>query len=577
MLTAGSAVRGLNGRMYTLGPELGAGGEGTVYELPGQGMVIKIYKNPSHQLEQKLRYMVMHPVPSLTDQYGNPILNLAWPRDIVYDQQGFVGYAMPKLENALEIYNVVRCCQTPKAKKMWPNYTWELNIQVARNLALSVFHLHASGYVIGDMNDKNIMVRADGAVCILDIDSFDFTDAATGIHYRCGVGLADYLAPELQGRNLQTAAFSAQSDDYALAIHIFQLLMNNYHPFTGRRLVQTQNSSSADQRVQRMAEGICPFVRNIPGYDIPADAPRLEDTLPPKLCEDFAQTLTYDSTTAISAISRRTTAEQWFKDLNEFLKSCRAGDLVRCSNHPEHFYLRSIGRCGRCAAQQRYQATQAGFPPRSVVPASAPRPVTVGTPAQPGVVYNTGAMVWKDRYFVTEEEARKGGMIAVYENGRKEYRQLPSYADISQGKTMVKIMRTTQDFSLRNWKISRYSDGCLAMVSGSSVVDFILSLLAGLWRSAKWLLVFQFCLFVLDWGLERVVHIDLIPGMSWETFVIVLPPLCYWLAGRHLFISWNNMLYAAVLYIWPVYYAWKEYENSASHLCREELNARKRL
>lgn len=577
MLTVGSTVRGLNGRIYTLGPELGSGGEGTVYDMPDLGMVVKVYKNPQHLLEQKLRYMVMHPVPSLTDQYGNPILNLAWPRDIVYDQQNFVGYAMPKLENALDVYQVVRGCQSPKAKKMWPNYTWELNIQVARNLALSVFHLHSSGYVVGDMNDKNIMVRADGAVCILDIDSFDFTDASTGVHYRCGVGLADYLAPELQGRNLQAANFTPQSDDFALAIHIFQLLMDNYHPFTGRRLVQTQNSSSANQRVQRMAEGICPFVRNIPGYEIPDGAPRLEEVLPPKLRADFAQTLTYDSTTAISAISQRTTAEQWFRDLNDFLKACRGGDLVRCSTNPEHFYLRSIGTCGRCAAQRRSQAAQAGYTHQPAAPVSAHRPVTVGTTPQPTVVQNAGGGPWKDRYFVTEEEARKGGMIAVYENGKKEYRQLPSYADISQGKTMVKIMRTAGEFSLRNWNISRYSDGCLAMVSSGSTADFVYGFLAGLWMAAKWLLMFQIGLFFLDWGLEAVCDINLIPGMFWETFVITLPPFCYCPAAGYFFISWRNILYAAFFYLWPIYHVMKERKDSASYVCQEELNGRKRL
>ena len=376
MLTENSQVYGLNGRSYRLGPELGSGGEGTVFDIPGEHLVIKIYKTGTTELEKKLRYMVMHPVPSLTDQYGNPILNLAWPRDIVFDQQGFVGYAMPKLEDALEIFHVVRGYKSPKVKQLWPNYTWELNVQVARNLALAVFHLHSNGYVIGDMNDKNIMVRPDGAVCILDIDSFDFTDASTGIHYRCGVGLADYLAPELHGRNLRTANFSAQTDDYALAIHIFQLLMDNHHPFTGRQLVKTQNSSSANQRVQRMVDGICPFLKNIPGYDIPADAPKLEEMLPQKLRADFSQTFSYDSTTALSAASRRTTAEQWARDLNDFLMTCKAGDLVRCSANPEHYYLRSIGICGHCAAQRRFQAIPTPKPP-------VPKPVQTTRPTQP--------------------------------------------------------------------------------------------------------------------------------------------------------------------------------------------------
>lgn len=439
MLTEGSKVRGLNGQIYTLGPKLGEGGEGAVYDIPGAGIVIKIYKNISADLERKLRYMVMHPVPSLTDQRGNSILRLAWPRDIVYFQQGFVGYAMPKLENALEIFHVVRGCKSPKARQMWPYYTWELNVRVARNLALAVFHLHNSGYVIGDMNDKNILVREDGVVCILDIDSFDFTDSGSGIHYRCGVGLADYLAPELHGRNLSTANFSAQSDDYALAIHIFQLLMDNFHPFTGRRLVQSQNSTAGDQRIQRMVDGICPFVRNVPGYEIPADAPRLEETLPQKLREDFAQTLTYDSMTAFSAISRRTTAEQWAKDLNEFLKTCQAGDLIQCSVDREHYYLRSIGSCGRCAAQRRFAAAQTKLTPQ---PQPVPRPQSTPQPrpipqTRPSPSPKKSKSFWVPAVLVA-------GLIIVFLAMFSKKEQDP-YADIhSQVSSFLATMTPTQ-------------------------------------------------------------------------------------------------------------------------------------
>lgn len=361
MLTENSLVYGLNGRSYRLGPELGSGGEGTVFALSGEPLVVKIYHKAEPGMEAKLRYMVMHPVPSLTDQYGNPILSLAWPKDIVsVPGQGFVGYVMPRVENALEIYHIVRGRASPMLKTRFPNYTWELNILTARNLALSVFHLHSSGYVIGDMNDKNILVRADGCICILDIDSFDFTDRSTGTHYKCCVGLADYLAPDLQARNLRSpgAVFSEATDDFALAIHIFQLLMDNYHPFTCRRLVQTQDSSSADQRVQQIVDGRCPYVRSIPGYDIPLSAPTLREMLPENLCQDFAQTLLYDASTAMAKASSRTTAEQWAQDLNAFLKACRAGDLVRCSANPEHYYLRSKGSCGLCAAERRYQSHQ---------------------------------------------------------------------------------------------------------------------------------------------------------------------------------------------------------------------------
>ena len=363
MLTENAQVFGMTGQTYRLGKTIGSGGEGTVFDVPGKPLVVKIYNQPKPELEKKLYYMVMHPVPSLTDQYGSPILCLAWPRDLIFlPGEGFSGYVMPKMENCIEVFEVARCCASPRAKRLFPNYTWELNVKVARNLALSVHHLHSSGYVIGDLNDKNVLVRKDGGVCILDIDSFDFSDINTGVHYKCAVGLPDYLAPELQGKHLreETARFSEATDDFALAIHIFQLLMDNYHPFTCRRLIRTQDSSTVNQRLQQIVSGICPYIHSHPGYEIPLGAPTMAEILPENLRSDFVQTLDYTAATALARASERTPARKWAEDLNALLKTCENGGLVRCARDSSHFYLREKGSCGLCAARQRYEDRRSG-------------------------------------------------------------------------------------------------------------------------------------------------------------------------------------------------------------------------
>ena len=363
MLTENAQVFGMTGQTYRLGKTIGSGGEGTVFDVPGEPLVVKIYNQPKPELEKKLYYMVMHPVPSLTDQYGSPILCLAWPRDLIFlPGEGFSGYVMPKMENCIEVFEVARCCASPRAKRLFPNYTWELNVKVARNLALSVHHLHSSGYVIGDLNDKNVLVRKDGGVCILDIDSFDFSDINTGVHYKCAVGLPDYLAPELQGKHLreETARFSEATDDFALAIHIFQLLMDNYHPFTCRRLIRTQDSSTVNQQLQQIVSGICPYIHSHPGYEIPLGAPTMAEILPENLRSDFVQTLDYTAATALARASERTPARKWAEDLNALLKTCENGGLVRCARDSSHFYLREKGSCGLCAARQRYEDRRSG-------------------------------------------------------------------------------------------------------------------------------------------------------------------------------------------------------------------------
>ena len=87
-----SVVSGRNGRRYTLGAEVGAGGEGRVFKISGQNLVGKIYKKVDPEVEKKIRYMVQHPIADLRDSSGKVILALAWPQDILCDDRGvFIG------------------------------------------------------------------------------------------------------------------------------------------------------------------------------------------------------------------------------------------------------------------------------------------------------------------------------------------------------------------------------------------------------------------------------------------------------------------------------------------------------
>lgn len=369
MITENSILTGMNGSTYRIGTQIGVGGEGIVYAVQGTQLVAKIYKNVDPEVEGKLRYMVNHPIPQVVDQNGNPILNAAWPQDLLYDgHRSFVGYVMPRIETGVEIFQVERGCTAPKVKAKFPNYSWRLNVLVARNLAASVNILHKQGYILGDMNCKNFLVNTDGSISLLDTDSIDMTDPNTGKHYKCCVGMEDYLPPELQGRNLRSsnARYTPQTDDFALAIHIFQLLMNNYHPFSGKQTV-VKSSSSACGRMQQIAEGKCPYLHTYPDLTIPVGAPRLEAIVPDYIITCFRNTFDYNSSNAYTKALSRTTAEQWTNSLRQLLQECDApGGLVRCRNDASHYYLRSKGSCGICAAQKSGTTGSAGAGSRSI-------------------------------------------------------------------------------------------------------------------------------------------------------------------------------------------------------------------
>lgn len=398
----GRVVYGQHGATYTLGEGIGAGGEAQVYRIVGTNQVAKIYKDPKPgpETEQKIRYMVSNRISDLRDASGQPLLTLAWPQDILSDANGaFVGYTMPFIGNGVEICAIAQGCILPKAKKLFPNYNWLFNLRVAINLARSVAYLHEHNCVIGDLNCKNIMVSPDGSITMLDNDSFDMKDRCSGTHYRCSVGTPDYLAPELQVRDLRqpSAVFSTFSDDFALAIHIFQLLMNNFHPFTGKNMVVIQNSTSINHRLEHLLYGKCPFIHNYSDLTIPVGAPYLDEMVSQQLKRDFIQTFDYNERNIEQRKHQRVTAAKWAEDLEKYwAQFCVPGAAFQCKRNSQHFYLAAMGKCGLCSAEQRLENFRTNMARQKPIqpPASAGqqfKPVVPPSTATSTAAQNTAA------------------------------------------------------------------------------------------------------------------------------------------------------------------------------------------
>ena len=349
---------------YRLVKLLGTGGEGEVFETDIPGYVVKVYNRSKPnvaarmpELEQKLLYMVNTIQMNVVSKASGNCL-VAWPRDVVYENGQFVGYLMPKVSNAKSILLINR--GGPFAKQVVPDFNWKKALLIAENLAKVIRALHTYNIVVGDMNSNNILVYPNCDVAVIDTDSFDIR-TKDNTHYKCKVGTEAFLPPELQGRDLsrENASFTRYSDEFALAVHIFLLLAQNYHPFNVK---VTDSSQSVPQNKQdyNIGVGNCPFVRDIPGCEIPLGAPDIRRLLPPQLVQDFAATFGYQlnpsspdfSRQLQNAVTSRTSADSWYQHLHEF--NTRADtELLPCSKNPEHFYLASVGSCELCAAGNR--------------------------------------------------------------------------------------------------------------------------------------------------------------------------------------------------------------------------------
>ena len=220
-----------SGNTITLTQEIGAGGEGSVHrvrELPNA--VAKIWhKRPEPSAVQKIQVMIANP----TAQH--PKCRITWPSHTLHDRnRRTVGFLMPYMDdsNFQEIFHYfnpaarVRLEQAQQAR-ITPRHLAD----IAKNLANTFQSVHQAGHIIGDVNEKNILIGPDLTVALVDADSFQIADPRNGSIYRCEKGRDDYTPPRLQGKRFADHDRDANDDLFGLAVIIFKLIMHGVHPY----------------------------------------------------------------------------------------------------------------------------------------------------------------------------------------------------------------------------------------------------------------------------------------------------------------------------------------------------------
>lgn len=242
-----------SGRPLHLGAALaGATGEGTVYGVAGRNdLAAKIFHPGLKGLADKLEKVVAmtsSKPPGAVQPDG--LIVLAWPQQVVNDNSGPVGFVMPRVDttNAVELHIVSnpsnRMDPMPSDPQWTRHATWGHLVNVAANLCLAVEAVHRVEAVIGDFQERNILVSDTTQVTLVDCDSMQFTDPS-GRRYLCPVGRPEFTAPELAGLNLREHGREKTSDLFALAVHIHQLLMAGNHPFLRGEWIGTGDKPDA--------------------------------------------------------------------------------------------------------------------------------------------------------------------------------------------------------------------------------------------------------------------------------------------------------------------------------------------
>ncbi len=107
---------------------------------------------------------------------------------------------------------------------------------MAASLATALGELNGRGYVVGDINESNACITENQQVTLIDADSIQVRDheVAPPRVYNCPVGKPEYTPPELQGVSFDEVERTIYHDRFALAVIIYQLLMEGAHPFSGK-------------------------------------------------------------------------------------------------------------------------------------------------------------------------------------------------------------------------------------------------------------------------------------------------------------------------------------------------------
>ncbi len=309
----------IKGAQFSLGPELGRGGEGVVYGVNGHSEIaIKVYKKEqvTNERRSKLRQMVAMASPQLAK-------HSAWPIDVI--DNGVFAVVMPRV-SGIELHDLYG----PKSRMVkMPKATFRFLIMSAYNLCAALHEVHQIGAVVGDFNQRNILVSEKGAVCFVDCDSFQIKSGTQ--LFKCTVGTPDQLAPELHGADLSRVLRSPNHDNFTLAVLIFQLLFIGRHPFAG---VGGPDEISEAIRRYLFAYG---KRGNLNGIRPPPHVPP-PDTVPPGLFALFERAFADNS-----ANTNRPTPIEWAQQLQTFLNS-----IIKCRVNPVHEYVSSRPACPWC-------------------------------------------------------------------------------------------------------------------------------------------------------------------------------------------------------------------------------------
>ncbi len=243
-----------NDTKLNVGSDIGDGKEGMVYMVKGEpNLAVKIFKKKKikdSQLEKKIKVMIQKQPPG-ADPNDAKSLIFAWPRDVVYYNDQFVGYVMPRVDTTKRsnIRTFIR-------QELPGSAPLNKRLKLAFNFASAVHIVHKFGYAIGDFNYENIFISKDeDKVTLIDCDSYSVVDSR-GNEFHGETMYEETIPPE--GRKTNTIERAQMADSFNVAVWLFRILIPTKsayaNPFQAKG-----NLAKSGKLLEMMSENPFPF------------------------------------------------------------------------------------------------------------------------------------------------------------------------------------------------------------------------------------------------------------------------------------------------------------------------------
>ena len=270
---------------------IGKGGEADIFDLGG-GVALKLWKGPDHpdikgfpeeeRAAEDRRLLVQDKMKVFPNGLPDRVVS---PMDLVTDKKctTILGYTMRLVAGAESLLGL---SEPTRRRTLGGNAAAAMLVDLWKTVSA----VHASGVVMGDFNDLNVLVRGHEAH-LVDADSFQFA------HFPCPVFTERFVDPLICDPNAVRPAplhpFSADSDWYAFAVMVMAALLC-VGPYGG--VYRPKEPSKRIQECQRPLRRVTVFDPEV-RYPKPAIPYRV---LPDELLHAFSQIFERDERVPLS-------------------------------------------------------------------------------------------------------------------------------------------------------------------------------------------------------------------------------------------------------------------------------------